>query len=183
MRIRPATEADLPALSDLATRTWLDAFASSVSREAAAAEVERTRSEAYFRSVLGTDTILVADDDGELVGYAKFGDVRIAEVDAESSDQGLHRVYVDTGRQGEGIGRALLDAALSHPRLRAARRVYLQVWEENRKAVELYKKLGFRTVGATRVTIGAEEVGDDLVMVLVADRRGHARPDPGLRRA
>jgi hypothetical protein len=80
MRIRPVTEADLSALSDLATRTWLDAFASSVSRQAAAAEVERTRSEAYFRSV---------------------------------------------------------------------------------------QTLGFRTVGATRVTIGSEEVGDDLVMVLV----------------
>jgi diamine N-acetyltransferase len=113
------------------------------------------------------DTIRVADDDGELIGYVQFSDVRIPEVDAEPEDLELHRVYVDTRRQGEGTGRALLDAALSHPRSRAASRVYLQVWKENRKALELYKTLGFRTVGATQVTIGSEEVGDDLVMVLV----------------
>lgn len=166
MRIRPVADADLPALSDLAQRTWLDAFGDSVSAEDAAAEVEATRSERYFRSALRADAILVAEADGELVGYVKFGDVRIPEVDVEPGDSGLHRVYVDAARQGEGIGRALLDAALSHPRLRAAPRVYLQVWEENRKAVELYESLGFQRVGTTRVTIGTQEVGEDLVMVL-----------------
>ena len=166
MRIRPVTEADLPPLADLATRTWLDAFGDSVSADEAAAEAEDTRSEEYFRAALRTDTILVAEADGQLVGYVKFGEVEIAEVDAEPGDGGLHRVYVETAQHGRGIGRELVHAALSHPRLQAAPRVYLQVWEENRTAVGLYESLGFRTVSTTRVTIGANEVGEDLVMVL-----------------
>lgn len=166
MRIRPVTEADLPPLADLARRTWLDAFGDSVSTDDADAEAEDTRSEEYFRAALRTDTILVAEADGQLVGYVKFGEVEIPEVDAEPGDGGLHRVYVETAQHGRGIGRELVHAALSHPRLQAAPRVYLQVWEENRTAVGLYESLGFRTVGTTRVTIGTNEVGEDLVMVL-----------------
>lgn len=166
MKIRPVTEADLPPLADLARRTWLDAFGDSVSADDAAAEAEDTRSEEYFRAALRTDTILVAEADGQLVGYVKFGEVEIPEVDAEPGDGGLHRVYVETAQHGRGIGRELVHAALSHPRLQAAPRVYLQVWEENRTAVGLYESLGFRTVGTTRVTIGTNEVGEDLVMVL-----------------
>lgn len=166
MKIRPVTEADLPPLADLARRTWLDAFGDSVNADDAAAEAEDTRSEEYFRAALRTDTILVAEADGQLVGYVKFGEVEIPEVDAEPGDGGLHRVYVETAQHGRGIGRELVHAALSHPRLQAAPRVYLQVWEENRTAVGLYESLGFRTVGTTRVTIGTNEVGEDLVMVL-----------------
>lgn len=166
MRIRPVTEADLPPLADLARRTWLDAFGDSVSADDAAAEAEDTRSEEYFRAALRTDTILVAEADGQLVGYVKFGEVEIPEVDAEPGDGGLHRVYLETAQHGRGIGRELVHAALSHPRLQAAPRVYLQVWEENRTAAGLYESLGFRTVGTTRVTIGTNEVGEDLVMVL-----------------
>lgn len=166
MKIRPVTEADLPPLADLARRTWLDAFGDSVSADDAAAEAEDTRSEKYFRASLRTDTILVAEAGGQLVGYVKFGEVEIPEVDAEPGDGGLHRVYVETAQHGRGIGRELMHAALSHPRLQAAPRVYLQVWEENRTAVGLYESLGFRTVGTTRVTIGTNGVGEDLVMVL-----------------
>lgn len=137
-----------------------------MSADDAAAEADDTRSAEYFRTALRSDTILVAEADGQLVGYVKFGDVEIPEVDAEPGDAGLHRVYVETALQGGGIGRELMQAALSHLRLQTARRVYLQVWEENRNAVGLYESLGFRTVGKTRVTIGRDEVGEDLVMVL-----------------
>jgi ribosomal protein S18 acetylase RimI-like enzyme len=179
VRIRPVAETDLPSLSELAKRTWLDAFGASVSADDAAAEVENTRSEGYFRSALRVDTILVAEIDGKLVGYVKFGDVRIPEVDAKPDDQGLHRVYVETGLHGRSIGRELVRAALSHPRLQAAPRVYLQVWERNRNAVALYESFGFRTVGTTRVVIGASEVGEDLVLVLVrGDATARLRP-PG----
>jgi predicted N-acetyltransferase YhbS len=94
MRIRPVVDADLPALSELAKRTWRDAFGESVSAEESADELEETRSERYFRSALRSDAILVAEAEGELVGYVQFGDVRITEVDPKPDDRGLHRVYV-----------------------------------------------------------------------------------------
>ncbi len=148
LAIRQAAPGDVPALSALATRTWLDAFGATVSAENAAAEAAEGRSEERFRQALTERTILVADDDGVLVGYVEFDDGE------------LSRLYVETALQGRGIGRALLDAALAHPRLARAERVVLQVWDENTRAVRLYESVGFRRVGTTRFAIGSEVVED-----------------------
>jgi ribosomal protein S18 acetylase RimI-like enzyme len=164
--IRPARASDVPALSELAKRTWSDAFGGSVGRDDEAAELEKTRSEAYFREALRRDAVLVAESDGALVGYVQFGDVHIADADIRTGDQELQRVYVDTELQGLGIGRRLMDAALRHPRLAAAGRVYLQVWERNPRAIGLYESFGFEAVGTTAFMIGGGEPAQDLVMLL-----------------
>ena len=171
--IRPATSSEVPALSALARRTWSDAFGQSVDSRAEAIELEQTRSEAYFIRALHDKTILVAERNGALVGYVQFGDVEIPEVDVERGDQALQRLYVESASQGEGVGRELLDAALEHPRLASARRIYLQVWEENVSAIRLYESFGFRTVGRTTFTIGSAQLAEDLVMVL--DKRNGQR--------
>jgi ribosomal protein S18 acetylase RimI-like enzyme len=157
---------DAAALSALAARTWSDAFGHSVSAEEEAVELEETRSETYFLGVLREQTILVAEANGVLLGYVQFGDVGIPEIEVRPGDQELHRVYVDTDLQGQGLGRALMNAALEHPRLAKASRVYLQVWEQNEQARGLYESLGFHTVGTTTFTVGSGEVVQDLVMLL-----------------
>jgi ribosomal protein S18 acetylase RimI-like enzyme len=163
--IRAAELADVPALSELARRTWSDAFGDGVGSQDEETELEEGRSEAYFAAALGTTTILVAEEDGALLGYVQFGDVTIPEVDAGPGDRALQRLYVETAVQGRGLGRSLLEAALSHQLLAQAKRVYLQVWERNERAVRLYESLGFRKAGTTTFTIGAE-VMEDLVMLL-----------------
>jgi diamine N-acetyltransferase len=150
--IRPARSTELPALADLATRTWAETFGSSVSSEDEAAQLAETRSEEYFEQALERHTILVADIDGLLRGYVQFDDTT------------LHRLYVDADFQGQGLGRELLEAALGHPRLADAEEIRLQVWEQNVRALRLYERHGFRVVGTTRFTIG-QEVVEDLVMV------------------
>jgi ribosomal protein S18 acetylase RimI-like enzyme len=164
--IRPAVPSDVAALSALATRTWSDAFGHSVSVEEEAVELKETRSETYFLGALREETILVAEENGALLGYAQFGDVDIPEVEARPGDQELHRIYVETELQGQGLGRALMKAALEHPRLAEASRVYLQVWEQNEQARGLYESLGFKTVGTTTFTVGSREIVQDLVMLL-----------------
>jgi ribosomal protein S18 acetylase RimI-like enzyme len=168
MRIRAAEPGDVRALSALATRTWSEAFGSSVSPEDEAAELASGRSDAYFAAALGEQTILVADDDGALVGYVQLSDVHIPEVDVRTGDQELRRLYVDTALQGRGLGPELLEAALDHPRLAAAARVFLQVWERNERAVALYERYGFRVVGTTTFTVGGVTM-EDLLMVLERD--------------
>jgi diamine N-acetyltransferase len=163
--VRRATRADVPALADLARRTWEDAFGHTVSREDSSAELDANRSAAYFEAALAEDTVLVAEDESRLAGYVQFGEVRIAEVEAAPGEQELRRLYVDTGLQRGGIGRTLLNAALADPRLAGAHRVVLQVWEQSEGAIGLYRSLGFEAVGRTTFRIGSE-VAEDLVMVL-----------------
>jgi diamine N-acetyltransferase len=163
--IRPARVADVSALSALAKRTWSEAFGEGVSPDDEAAEVKETRSEAYFARALRAKTILVAEEDGSLLGYVQFGDVEIPEVRARPGDQALQRVYVERVFQGRGLGQRLMAAALQHPRLAGAKRIFLQVWDKNERAVRLYESFGFQCVGATTFTIGSE-VMEDLVMLL-----------------
>lgn len=163
--IRPARSTDAASLSELATRTWSDAFGESVSPDDEALLLTETRSEAYFIDALRESTILLAEDKGALLGYAQFGDVEISEIEVRPGDQALHRIYVDTDLQGRGLGRRLMKAALQHPRLAAASRIFLTVWERNERAIALYASLGFRRVGTTTFAIGSEVV-EDLVFVL-----------------
>jgi diamine N-acetyltransferase len=170
--IRPARLSDVPALAELAARTWSGAFGEGVSPDDETAELEETRSETYFANALRSETILVAEENGALRGYVQFGEVRIPEVQARRGDQGLQRLYVETALQGQGLGRKLMEAALRHPRLSEARRIFLQVWDKNERAVRLYESLGFEKVGTTTFTIGSEAM-EDLVMRL--DRSDAAR--------
>jgi ribosomal protein S18 acetylase RimI-like enzyme len=163
--IRPALSRDVPALADLATRTWSDAFGDGVSRDDEAAEFAERRSEGYFARALATRTILVAEADCVLVGYVQFGAVDIREVEVRLGDQELQRLYVETASQGRGLGRRLIEAALRHPQLVQAKRIVLQVWEKNERAVRLYESFGFQRIGTTTFKIGAE-VMEDLVMLL-----------------
>jgi diamine N-acetyltransferase len=163
--IRSATANDVSALSELAKRTWLAAFGNGINAADVAVDVEERRSEAYLANALREKTILVAEAAGALVGYVQFADVAIPEVDVRAGDQELERLYVDSGLQGRGLGRRLLTAALEHPRLAGANRIFLQVWDENERAVRLYESFGFRKVGATTFSIGSE-VMEDLVMLL-----------------
>ncbi len=148
IEIRAARADDLPELAALAARTWLDAFGATLAPENAAAEAGEGRSEERFRAALTHRTILVAEQMDALVGYVEF------------DDDELCRLYVETELQGHGIGRALLEAALAHPRLANAERVVLQVWDENTRAVRLYESVGFRRVGTKQFTIGDEVVED-----------------------
>ena len=163
--IRPATSRDVPALSELATRTWSEEFGASVDPADAAAEVAATRSAAYFVQALRETTILVAEEEGALAGYVQFGEVDLPEVDVRQGDRALRRIYVDAAAQGRGLGRELMNAALAHPRLAAAQRIFLTVWERNTRAMRLYESLGFEVVGTTSFAIGSEAM-EDLVMVL-----------------
>jgi ribosomal protein S18 acetylase RimI-like enzyme len=153
VEIREAASADVPELAAVAARTWLDAFGDSLPPEEAAAEVARTRSPERFLRALDERTILVAEREGVLAGYAELGSGT------------FHRLYVETALHGHGIGARLAAAALAHPLL-ARERVTLQVWERNERAVRLYERLGFRRVGTTRFTLGDGTEAEDLVYAL-----------------
>ena len=92
MTIRPVTPDDVPALAALARRTWSDAFGHGLSPDDHAAELEETRSEAYFAVALRERTILVAEEGGALLGYVQFGEVTIPEVEIRPEDRALQRL-------------------------------------------------------------------------------------------
>jgi len=169
MIIREVLAGDIAALSELAQRTYAEAFGHSFSRSDLTAHLQNQLSTEYFRQASDADVILVADLDGSLIGYVQFGSVRIARVAASAEDQELRRLYVKAGFRGGGIGRRLLESALAHPRLAGAADIYLDVWERNDGARRFYEQFGFKVIGAHPLGVASGMASDlDLVML----RRG-----------
>ncbi|MBE7733452.1 ribosomal protein S18-alanine N-acetyltransferase [Devosia faecipullorum] len=62
----------------------------------------------------------------------------------------LLSIAVDPKWRGKGIGRALLDAAFVDLMHSPARRMFLEVDEQNLAAIRLYRKLGFATISSRK---------------------------------
>jgi ribosomal protein S18 acetylase RimI-like enzyme len=163
--IRPLEADEIAALSALASRTYAETFGASMSRDDLEAHVRATRSEAYFRNALRDDTILVAVIDDAIAGYVQISDVRIPIEGAAAADQELFALYVASERQGRGIGTSLLEAALACERFTQASRIFLDVWDENTRAIALYARYGFRPAGRRDFVVDGRVVGSDLVMM------------------
>jgi ribosomal-protein-alanine N-acetyltransferase len=82
---------------------------------------------------------VVADDDGEPVGYAG-----LATAGGEGDVQTL---AVRPDRQHQGLGARLLDALLAEARSRSCARVFLEVRADNARAIGLYETRGFQRIG------------------------------------
>jgi ribosomal-protein-alanine N-acetyltransferase len=92
--------------------------------------------------VPATRHYLVADERGRVLGYAGLAATR-HEADVQT-------VAVDPDRQGEGLGRRLLDALLAEARRRGCADVFLEARADNERAIELYRRSGFEQVGVRR---------------------------------
>jgi ribosomal-protein-alanine N-acetyltransferase len=97
-----------------------------------------------FRSLLTRDRVrvLVADRDGEVIGYSVLWWVM---------DQGeLANLAVHRESQGQGVGSQLLERVISDARAEKVENLYLEVRESNRSARRLYDNRGFVQVSVRR---------------------------------
>ncbi|MBX3494867.1 MAG: GNAT family N-acetyltransferase [Parvibaculum sp.] len=90
----------------------------------------------------GTFALAVADA-GEGAPLSGFVLVRIAGGEAE-----ILTVAVVPPRRGQGLGRRLVEAAAATALAGGAAALFLEVAEDNEPALALYRRLGFREVGA-----------------------------------
>lgn len=173
MQIREVRLDELKALSELARSTYADAFGNTFTPERLEKRLQETRSVAYFRRALRKNVVLVAEEDGIVVGYAEFGPADQPAIQTEYGDQELMRLYVRSDKQGSGIGRALIDTAFAYPQMRESKNVYLDVWEHNEGAQRLYKSYGFEDTGkrCQDTLKSAPDAGHDIVMV--RQKRAH----------
>jgi ribosomal-protein-alanine N-acetyltransferase len=120
-RTRPATRADLAAVARIEARSFADPWSADA-----------------FRRYLG-GCFLVAEEGDAVIGYIV---ARTAAVEGEILD-----VAVDPDARRRGLGRRLVQEAISALRARGVQQVFLEVRESNAAARHLYADLGFRPVG------------------------------------
>lgn len=162
--VRRATPADASALAALGERTFRDTYSADNTIEDMDAHVAATFAAARQLDEIDDPrlTMLVAEGDGELVGYCL---VRRGDPPASVPRPAVEvaRLYVAREAHGDGHGRRLLDAAVRLARSEDARAVWLGVWERNRRARAFYERAGFREVGETTYVLGADPQRDLVV--------------------
>jgi L-amino acid N-acyltransferase YncA len=91
--------------------------------------------------------VLVAEHDGEVVGFARIG---------PSSDRavyagiGEHAVYVSPAARGAGIGRALLAALAEEAERRGYHKLTSRIFSDNEPSLAAHRAAGFTEVGLQR---------------------------------
>ncbi|WP_336920761.1 ribosomal protein S18-alanine N-acetyltransferase [Aquipuribacter sp. SD81] len=114
--------------------------------EVAAAEPEAFGPDAWSREALLSELAAdgrvyerAEDADGRLLGYAGTA--------AHGPDAELQTVAVLPAARGRGLGATLLQRACARARADGARRLHLEVREDNDAALALYARAGFGRVG------------------------------------
>jgi GNAT superfamily N-acetyltransferase len=129
--------ADLPELararvSDATDRNWLEAFA-------ALSGIDR-RSQETLALIVG----LIAHRQAGVLIRDKAGDPAAAALAVDAAGTGVyHNVVVRADLRGQGLGRAVMHAALNWTRAAGATGAAIQVISANAPAVKLYSSLGF----------------------------------------
>jgi len=87
---------------------------------------------------------LVAEEDGEIVGFAA-----LARVSSRCVYEGVaeESVYVAERARGRGVGRALLEALVAGSERDGIWTLQAGIFPENRASLALHHACGFRTVG------------------------------------
>ena len=144
--VRRATPADLPRIGRLGALLVEEHYDFDPRRFLAA----RPGTPEGYASFISTQledpdvAVLVAADDGEVIGYA-YAAVEGYDYMALRGPAGvLHDIIVDPGHRGRGVGRQLLAAALEFLRSRGVPRVVLSTAERNEAAQHLFASIGFR---------------------------------------
>ena len=144
--VRRATPADLQRIGHLGALLVEEHYDFDPQRFLAA----RPGTPAGYASFMGTQledqdsSVLVADNNGDVVGYA-YAAIEGYDYMALRGPAGvLHDVIVDPEHRGQGVGRLLLDATLAFFRSRGVPRVVLSTAERNEAAQRLFASMGFR---------------------------------------
>jgi ribosomal protein S18 acetylase RimI-like enzyme len=157
--IRAATPADLPAIGELGALLVRTHHDFDPQRFIAATP----QTEHGYASFIGTQLdepnviILVAEWDGEVLGYTYAGVEKLDYMSLRGPAGVLYDIVVEPTYREHGFGRMLLDATMDALEARGAPRVVLSTAERNECAQRLFARAGFRR---TMVEMTRELDGD-----------------------
>ena len=90
------------------------------------------------------DPRLVADRDGEVIGWVALSPVSRRDCYAGVTEES---VYVAESARGRGLGKALLTELVTRAEAAGIWTIQTSIFPENVASIELHKRCGFRVVG------------------------------------
>lgn len=140
MILRPAAEADIPAILDLWNPQIRDTTITFSSEEKTPESLSRMMAE---RRAAGQEFFLALDGTA-LLGLATYRQFRMGNGYAHSME---HTIIIGPDAWGRGVGRALMTAVEGHARSRGYHTMVAAVAGENARALSFHRALGYVDVG------------------------------------
>ncbi len=140
--LRDAIEADLPAIVDLlnvAVDTTTVYSERRYTLDDRAAWLAARRGRGF--------PVVVAEVGGTFAGFGSYGDFRDSSALPGYRTTVEHSVYVVDGRQGSGVGRALVDELVARARAADVHVMVGAIDAENEASIRFHERLGFTEVG------------------------------------
>lgn len=144
--IRGAVPADIPVLGRLGALLVRTHHDLDPKRFIAAMPGTEKGYGSFLGRQLEEDNIIVqvAEQGGEVIGYTYAGVEDYDYMSLRGPAGVLYDIVVDPAHRQHGVGRMLLDAAISALRERGAPMVVLETAEKNASAQRLFDRAGFR---------------------------------------
>jgi diamine N-acetyltransferase len=160
--IRTANSSDAAPLSELARRTFVEAFGDANDPEDLAAFLAATYSAEIQRQELVDPErrCLVAESEGVLTAFALMRLGHRLPCISDPTAVELQRFYVDRTAHGTGLAQRLMQAVFTSAREHGAHSVWLGVWEQNPRALRFYAAQGFTQVGSHVFRVGRDDQTD-----------------------
>ena len=105
---------------------------------------------------------LIAEKDGEAVGFAKLGPHSLPVTPAGPMIE-LRQLYLTAGQQGSGLAARMMDWVIATARARGAQELFLSVYVDNVRARRFYERYGFEEVGIYTFMVGNHADEDHLM--------------------
>lgn len=171
IQIRACSAGDEETLALIGQATFLEAFAGVLNGQNILAHCANMHSVERYRNWLincNYKLWLVEMSPGNApVGYMVVSLAQSMSVSDSSPDFELKRIYIFSKFQGQGLGRKLVQKAISEARAHAAKRLLLGVYEHNTAAIGFYTRMGFYKVGTRKFNMGGLECDDDIMALTI----------------
>lgn len=169
--VRHGKVQDAELLAKLGARTFSETFAGDNTPEDIAAYLASAFNPRRQAAELADPqrSFLVAEIDGEAVGYAllHYGSVEHGITGNKPIE--LVRLYVSRESLGSGVGAALMEACIDQAKQGDYETLWLGVWEHNRRAQAFYRKWNFLEVGTHVFQLGNDPQTDILMQLTLSD--------------
>ena len=105
-------------------------------------------------------------DEGQLIGYSKiiFNCSNPNHTGSEITK--LERLYVLKEHHGTGIAKQLFDFNVQLAKDHSQKGIWLNVWVENERAIQFYRKKGFKDIGSYSFKISENHSNPNHVMYM-----------------
>lgn len=147
--VRAMTADDCDAVAAVRIGGWRWAYAGLMPQaylDALSVEEDAARRRARFAEGDGKVVNVVAERDGQVVGWGCLGPCRDEDVPDGAVE--LYALYVRPGDVSTGVGRSLMDTLLKRAAADGHSALLLWVLKENHRARRFYEKAGFTPDGA-----------------------------------